>query len=141
MRHHEKTFSEIMICVIIFSHKSNILLPRDRRHHMFWGIIIFSEERHLSKNASIFCFDIHAPFARLDAVFHRIHTIPRFTASGNRDRNTIRGDKRCVFMERPPLPMMIDCRLECDRCKHGREAIDWSINSHSFIREFPNLVP
>ena len=141
MRHHEKTFSEDMWCVIIFCPKRTILLPRDRRHHMFWRIIIFSEECHSSKNAPIFCFDIHAPFTSLDAVFHRIHTIPFFAASGNRDRNTIRGDKRCMFTEWPPLPMMIDCCLEHDRCKHGRETIDRTINPHSIIRVFPNLVP
>ncbi len=119
----------------------NILLTRDCRHDMSRRKILFSKKCHASKNSSIFCFDIHAPFTRLDAVFRRIETIARFTASSYPDRNAIRCLKRCPFIERPPLPMMIDGRLECDGCKHLRKTIDRVLNSHSIIWSFPNRIP
>lgn len=141
MRHQEKTFSENMKCEIIFSRQLNILLLRDRRHHIFRRITIFCDERHSSKNASIFCFDIHTPFTRLDAVFRGIRTIASFTTSGNRDGNAIRCHKGFSFIKGSPLPMMIDGCLERDGCKDRREAIDWSIHSHSIIGSFPYRIP
>ena len=141
MRQQEKRFFENIKCQITFSHQPNILLLRDCRHHMFWRISIFREERHSSKNASIFCFDIHAPFTRLDAVFRRIRTIASSTTSGNRDGNAICRHKGFRFIEGAPLPMMIDGCLKRDGCKDRREAIDRSIHSHSIIGLFPDRIP
>ena len=133
MTHHEKAFLKNMIGVKILDDIVKIFLTRDGCHHRLNRNIFISNKRHASKDSPIFSFNIHAPFTCLDAVFRRIPTIAFFTSSCYRNRNAIRRHKGCVFIERSPLPMMIDGRLKRDGSKDRRETMDRSLNSYPII--------